>query len=158
MQATLYHHGAPARSWLLGAESRAWLAGLQLPPAAREQITVALALVDAHNVQLVPLDQQLREYAKRQPGCRALMRLYGIGPLTSITILAELGDARRFSSSREAVRYAGPGHHRASVRTAPRPRPPLPPRTLRAAVGALRSRPMRPPAGLTDRQYYTEAA
>ena len=35
------------------------------------------------------------------------MRHYGIGPLTSVTILAELGDARRFSSSREAVRDAG---------------------------------------------------
>jgi hypothetical protein len=32
---------------------------------------------------------------------------YGIGPLTAITMLAELGDASRFSSSREAVRYAG---------------------------------------------------
>jgi len=31
----------------------------------------------------------------------------GIGPLTAVTILAELGDARRFSSSRDAVRYAG---------------------------------------------------
>jgi transposase len=35
MQAVLYHHGAPARSWLLGTESRAWLAELELPPAAR---------------------------------------------------------------------------------------------------------------------------
>jgi transposase len=66
-----------------------------------------LSLIDAHDTQLAPLDQELREHAKRQPGCRALMRHYGIGPLTSITILAELGDARRFSSSREAVRYAG---------------------------------------------------
>ena len=32
---------------------------------------------------------------------------YGIGPLTAVTILSELGDARRFSSSRDAVRYAG---------------------------------------------------
>ena len=64
-------------------------------------------MIDAHDAQLAPLDQELRDYAKRQPGCRALMRHYGIGPLTSITILAELGDARRFSSSREAVRYAG---------------------------------------------------
>jgi hypothetical protein len=29
---------------------------------------------------------------------------YGIGALTSVVILAELGDTRRFSSSREAVR------------------------------------------------------
>jgi transposase len=35
------------------------------------------------------------------------MRHYGIGPLTAVTILAELGDARRFNSSREAVRYSG---------------------------------------------------
>jgi transposase len=107
MQAVLYHHGVPSRSWLMTAESRAWLAQLALPTAAREQITIALAMIDAHDTQLTPLDQQLRDYARRQRGCRALMRHYGIGPLTSITILAELGDARRFSSSREAVRYAG---------------------------------------------------
>jgi transposase len=107
IQATLYHHGVPPRSWLLGVEARAWLATLQLPPAAREQITTALTLIDAHDAQLAPLDQDLREYARRQPGCRALMRHYGIGPVTAVTILAELGDARRFGSSREAVRYSG---------------------------------------------------
>jgi transposase len=31
----------------------------------------------------------------------------GIGALTAVTILAELGDCTRFSSSRQAVRYAG---------------------------------------------------
>jgi transposase len=46
-QAVLYHHGVAPRSWLLGAESRAWLAELKLPPAAREQITIALTLIDA---------------------------------------------------------------------------------------------------------------
>jgi transposase len=107
MQAVLYHHGVRPRNWLMTAQSRAWLATLELPPAAREQITVALALIDAHDAQLAPLDRELRTYAKRQPGCRALMRHYGIGPLTSVTILAELGDPGRFSSSREVVRYAG---------------------------------------------------
>src|SRR4051794_37614404 len=103
IQAVLYHHGVPPRSWLLGVDARAWLAGLELPPAAREQITTALALTDGLDTQLSPLDRELRAYAKRHAGCRALMRHYGIGPLTSVTILAELGDARRFSSSREAV-------------------------------------------------------
>src|SRR5215211_3081893 len=107
MQAVLYHHGVPPRSWLMSAESRAWLAGLQLPPAAREQITLALALIDAHDAHLEPLDQQLRDYAKRQPGCPALWRRSGFGPRTSTTIRAELGDACRVISSREAVPYAG---------------------------------------------------
>ena len=44
----------------------------------------------------------------QQPGCRTLIdEIYGIGPLTSVTILAELGDTRRFQNSRDAVRYAG---------------------------------------------------
>src|SRR3954454_11122039 len=42
IQATLYHHGAPARPWLMTAESRAWLTGLALPAAAREQLAIAL--------------------------------------------------------------------------------------------------------------------
>ncbi len=32
---------------------------------------------------------------------------YGIGELTSVAMLAELGDTGRFSSSRKAVRFAG---------------------------------------------------
>src|SRR5215211_5052861 len=107
MQAVLYHHGVPARAWLLGVESRKWLAGLDLATDAREQLTTALALTDAIETQLLPLDARLRDYAKRQPGCRALMRHFGIGPLTSVTILAELGDARRFTNSGQAVRFAG---------------------------------------------------
>src|SRR3954468_1497182 len=140
MQAVLYHPGVPSRSWLMTDASRAWLTQLELPATAGEQLTIALAMIDAHDAQLIPLDQQLRDYARRQLGCRALMRHYGIGPLTSVTILAELGDARRFSSSREAVRYAGLDItvHQSDARRAPghlsRQGPPG------AALGTLRSR------------------
>src|SRR4051794_29484634 len=71
IQAVLYHHGVPPRSWLLGAASRAWLAGLELPPAAREQITIALTLIDGLDAQLAPLDRELRTFARRQPGCQS---------------------------------------------------------------------------------------
>jgi transposase len=64
-------------------------------------------MIDAVDSQLGPLDKELRALARRQPGCRALMRHYGIGEITSVAILAELGDARRFRSSNRAVRYAG---------------------------------------------------
>ena len=108
IHAVLYHHGLPhRRNGLLTAEGRAWLAEATLPAVAREQITVALRMIDALDAQLPAIDKQLRAYARRQPGCRALMRHYGIGELTAVTILAELGDCRRFSSSRHAVRYGG---------------------------------------------------
>jgi transposase len=158
IQAVLYHHGVPPRSWLLGAESRAWLAGLALSPAAREQITVALALIDAHDAQLAPLDRELRGYASRQPGCRALMGHYGIGPLTSITILAELGDARRFSSSREAVRYAGLDItvHQSDARRAPGRLSRQGPPALRWALFEAAQCARRPSS--PDHRYYLEAA
>ena len=65
-------------------------------------------MIDAIDVQIGPVDVALRAYARTQPGCRTLIKeIYGIGPLTSVTILAELGDTRRFQNSRDAVRYGG---------------------------------------------------
>jgi transposase len=107
IQAQLYHHGVPRRRQLLTRENRAWLDELELPEAARLQIEVALRIVDQIRSELEPIERQLRAFARRQPGCRALMSYYGIGELTAVTILAELGDCRRFRSSRRAVRYAG---------------------------------------------------
>jgi transposase len=107
IQAVLYHHGVSQRRRLMTAEGRDWLKAQPLPAAAREQVTVAIAMIDAIDLQMAPVEKELRAYARRQAGCRALMTHYGIGELTAVTILAELGDVSRFSSSRQAVRYSG---------------------------------------------------
>lgn len=107
IHALLFHHGVRRPRTLLTREGRALLEQLELSPSAREALAVALAMIDACDAQLAPLDRELGRYARHQPGCLALMGVYGIGPLTSAAILAELGDARRFSSSRHAVRFAG---------------------------------------------------
>jgi transposase len=107
IQATLYHHGCPQRRALMVGDGREWLGAQPLPATAREQVTIALAMIDGIEAQMAPLDKERRAYAQRQAGCKALMAHYGIGPLVAVTILAELGDCTRFSSSRHAVRYAG---------------------------------------------------
>src|SRR5215216_7089649 len=66
-----------------------------------------LRMIDHINEELKPVEEEIRSFARRQAGCKALMVHYGIGELTSVAILAELGDTRRFRSSRHAVRYAG---------------------------------------------------
>jgi hypothetical protein len=63
IQAVLYHHGLPQRRDLLTRENRAWVEQAALPDSAREQITVALAMIDALEVQLAPIDKELRAYA-----------------------------------------------------------------------------------------------
>ena len=115
-------------------------------------------MIDAHDAQLAPLDRELRAYARRQAGCRALMRHYGIGPLTSVTILAELGDARRFSSSREAVRYAGLDItvHQSDARRAPGHLSRQGPSALRWALFEAAQCARRPAS--PDHDYYTETA
>ena len=107
IQATLYHHGCPQRRQLMVGDGREWLQAQPLPDSAREQVTVAVQMIDALEAQIAPLNKELRAYARRQAGAKALMAHYGIGELTAVTILAELGDCTRFSSSRQAVRYAG---------------------------------------------------
>ena len=108
MHSVLYHHGFPQQRNLLTVERRAWLAGLKLPAAGREQLRIALEIIDAIDLQLVPFDLELRAYARKQAGCRALVReIYGVGDLIAVTVLAELGDPRRFQNSRDVVRYAG---------------------------------------------------
>ena len=158
IQAVLYHHGCPQRRNLMTGEGQRWLGAQPLPACAREQITVALAMIDALDAQLAPLNKQLRAYARRQPGCRALMAHYGIGELTAVTILAELGDAGRFSSSREAVRYAGMDItvHQSDQRRAPGHLSRQGPPALRWALFEAAQSAAR--AGSPDRDYYRQAA
>jgi transposase len=70
------------------------------------QVATALRQIDQLDLELDPLERWLRAFARRQPGCRALIdRHYGIGMLIAPTILAELGDARRLPT---ATRCATP--------------------------------------------------
>jgi transposase len=93
MHAVLYHHGVPHARKLLTLANRERIAALKLPAAAREQLTIATEMIDAIEIQIGPVDLALRAIARTQPGCRTLIdQIYGIGPLTSVTILAELSE------------------------------------------------------------------
>jgi hypothetical protein len=145
IQAVLYHHGLPQRRELLTSANRAWLDELKLPDGARQQIAVALQMIDALDAQAAPITAELRAFAKRQIGCRALMKHYGFGPLTAVTILA----ARRRApvlilAPRGPLRR--PGRHRLPVRPAPRARPPLADRRRCAGRCTRRCRPPDGPA------------
>ena len=108
IQAVLYHHGCPHRRRLMEGDGPQWLDAQPLPATARQQVTVALAVIDMLEREIDPVERDLRGYARRQTGCQALIdAYYGIGELTAVTIVAELGDCRRFANSRDAVRYSG---------------------------------------------------
>ena len=108
IRATLYHHGiAGAPDELRTLAGRQFLARLELPVDARERITVALEIIDLLDAQLAELERDLRALARRQTGCQALMTQYGMGEISSLVTLCELGDVTRLHASRQAVRMAG---------------------------------------------------
>jgi transposase len=109
IRATLYHHGiTDAPDNLRTRAGREFLAQLDLPDDAIERIGVALELIDALDSQVAQVERDLRKIARRQTGCKALIaRVYGIGELSSLVTVCELGDVSRLHSSRQAVRLAG---------------------------------------------------
>jgi transposase len=107
VSSTIFHQGARLQNPLTKEKGRSEAEGLELSPAARELIGIALAMVRSLDQQIEPLEQELRAYANGQPACQALQGHFGIGPVLAVVIFAEIGDARRFSSSRKLVRLSG---------------------------------------------------
>ena len=71
IQATLFHHGVSGSPEKLRSRpGRAFLDSLELTEDARERIEIALAMVDAIDSQIAPLERELRQLARRQTGCK----------------------------------------------------------------------------------------
>jgi transposase len=107
IHAQLFHQGCPPIRALLSAAGREALAHAELSAAGRQYVDTALRRIDELSDEIAPLRTQLVNFARRQAGCRALQTHYGIGWLCAAIIWAEIGDARRFHSSDQLVRYAG---------------------------------------------------
>lgn len=109
IHAILYHHGLPKPAGrLLTASNRQWLETVELPVASRQAVMVGLGQIDHVDAALEPINAWLRAYARRQAGCRAMIaNHFGVGGVTAPTILAELGDVRRFRNGDAVVRYTG---------------------------------------------------
>jgi transposase len=108
IHAQLFHQGCPPITALLSRAGRDGLARAELSAAGRQYVDTALRRIDELSAEIEPLRAQLISFARRQRGCQALQaRHYGIGWLCAVIIWAEIGDARRFHSSDQLVRFAG---------------------------------------------------
>jgi transposase len=107
IHAQLFHQGCPPIKALLTDAGREALARAELSAAGRQYVDAALRRIDELAAEIEPLRTQLVNFARHQPGCRALQTHYGIGWLCAAIMWAEIGDARRFTSSDQLVRFAG---------------------------------------------------
>jgi transposase len=107
IHAVLADHGHHRAEGCWTGPGREWLAGLPLPAGSREVIEDCLAMIDALQAPIDRLDVEVREHAKADPRVKVLTRLPGVGPLTALVILAEIGDVARFGSARKLASWAG---------------------------------------------------
>ena len=113
IHAVLFHQGAPAlgagtlRTGQGVAALRA-AAAAHLSPAGQLQVATALEVIDGLEARLHAVRHQLLAAARHLTGAKVLAaRLYGVGPVTGLAITCWLAGEGRFSSSRQAVRFAG---------------------------------------------------
>jgi transposase len=100
-----FGYDRPAGCW--SGPGRRWLAALELPAVSRRVVDDDLALLDALEEPIRRLDAEIRERAKADPRVKVLTTLPGVGELTALVILAEVGDVSRFPSARKLASWAG---------------------------------------------------
>jgi transposase len=103
------HSPLPIRTW--SAKYEAWLNHVQCAQAADQVVFEDYrATVRAATERVRRLEVALMQQATTSPQLRtitALQTLHGIGFLSAVTIVAEVGDLRRFASARQLMAYAG---------------------------------------------------
>jgi transposase len=97
------------RAW--GKAHRAWLQSLHVPQASQQVVLRDyLATIDQAEGRLANLEAELTLLASQTPHApliAALQALRGVDVLTAVTLMAELGDLRRFPSPRDLMGYTG---------------------------------------------------
>jgi transposase len=100
-------HGYDRSASYWTGPGRGWLAELDLPPASREIVTDALAVIDGLAPLIDRIDGELHQHAKADPRVKILKTLPGVGEFTALVMLAEIGDITRFGSARKLASWAG---------------------------------------------------
>jgi transposase len=101
IHAVLADRGIPDHSSLWTGPGRAWLADLELPATPRVIIEDCCGLLDALATPIARLEREIAGLARPDPRVQALMVLPGVGRLTAMTLVAEIGDIGRFPAARK---------------------------------------------------------
>ena len=103
-----YNLASPV-SDLFGVKGREFLEEVleELRPAARRVITDNLTLIDRLDEQIKELEQEIPLTNEQAHSMKLLMSMPGVGKVTALTILAEIGHISRFNSSKALCNWAG---------------------------------------------------
>jgi Transposase IS116/IS110/IS902 family len=107
VHAVLADRGIPDHSSLWTGPGRAWLRRPRAPSHPTGIIQDCCGLLDALATPITRLEREIARLAKPDPRVLALMALPGVGRLTAMTLVAEIGDIARFPTARKLCAWAG---------------------------------------------------
>jgi len=92
---------------LFGTKGSAFLKQLELKPEKKEVLDTYLNLLEQIQVKTKELYQRITDLAKQDNRAARLVSIPGIGYLTALAIVSEIGDINRFPSASRLCSYAG---------------------------------------------------
>lgn len=92
---------------LFGRKGRWWLAQVKLPEQARETVAACLRMIDHYTDEIQKQNLQLREKADGDERVERLRTIPGIGEVSAMMLLAEIGEVKRFRTKEALCSYAG---------------------------------------------------
>ena len=99
--------GRPPASDVFGKRGRRWLAELELPADERDTVAACLRQIDFLDAEIAGVDQHLAKHALASAEIKRLMTIPGVDVTTAATLIAAIGDIRRFGSAKRLVGYLG---------------------------------------------------
>ncbi len=107
IRAQLAEEGIPAgvRLWTTAGDD--WLGGLELSAMHRWVVGDCQALIGVLNERIAALEAEIRRRATPDKRVEALGAIPGIGLISAVTLVAEIGDIGRFPSARKLCAWAG---------------------------------------------------
>jgi transposase len=108
VHAVLHQQGlrSPATD-LFGRRGRLWLQEVKLPATARESVKACLRMIDHYTEEIEKQNRQLSETAKQDERVEWLQTIPGVGEVSAMMVLAEIGDLGRFANQEALCSYAG---------------------------------------------------
>lgn len=89
------------------APGRIWLSAQKLPDASRRVVADCLAVIDLLAELTKAIEREIRSRYRPDPRVEALQQLPGVGPITAMMLVAEIGEISRFPTSRKLCSWAG---------------------------------------------------
>ncbi len=90
-----------------GVAGRQWLSEQALAEDERDTLNAALRQIDFLTEEITKIERQLAAFALDSAAARRLMTVPGVGLITAVAFLGQVGEISRFVDSRQLVGYLG---------------------------------------------------